>query len=349
MKKASLDDLEGNPLFDKSKDDIWPITKFELKRNIARFPFPNKMTKKERDQVLRLIADALDQIPSFSQAKLIPAEDLSPIDKQKLYEQFLITTDICDSKPGIGFILLSEKNLLISINTTDHVHIQKIDTTCDWQGSFEEIMQIDAALNKSLNFSYNETFGFLTTDPKDCGTGLKIYAFLHLPSMLSNQDKQELLESINASSEIVSIDDENTHLGNIAIVKNRYSVGVSEDQIFSTTHASAMQLHHLEKQKRLSLTDSTKFKDKVSRAYGLLKHSYEISPKEAILALSDLLLGVHYEWIEGIDPKEIGKLFFEMRRAHFQALGSKEPKEEEISHKRASLIHEKLKNVNLNI
>ncbi|MEI8125333.1 MAG: protein arginine kinase, partial [Parachlamydiaceae bacterium] len=89
------------------------------------------------------------------------------------------------------------------------------------------------------------------------------------------------------------------------------------------------------------------FKDKVSRAYGILVHSYQIEVIEALNALSLLKLGVAVGWISGIDNSGINELFFNCRRAHLLYQCKDKLNQEEIPHKRSERIHEALRNVKL--
>ncbi|MBI5274063.1 MAG: hypothetical protein HY860_03295, partial [Chlamydiales bacterium] len=286
MDKAIITNLSPASLLMENTDAIWPVSRFELKRNINRFLFPNKLNKSGKANVLQLVINTIEEHKLLKNPKRLDAEALSPMEKQILYENFLIQEDICNSKPGIGFIIDDSMNMLISINADDHLCIRKMDYSTDWHQTLEAFTRIDYQLNQHLGFAYDKTFGYLTTDTKQCGTGFTIEAFLHLPALLDDLDISQLTGTINANSVICGIDMQHHFLGNIVVIKNRFCLGVSEDQIMNSVHTSGMQLHHLEKQKRDHLIESPKIKDKVARSFGLIKHSYELSAKEALEALS---------------------------------------------------------------
>jgi protein arginine kinase len=87
----------------------------------------------------------------------------------------------------------------------------------------------------------------------------------------------------------------------------------------------------------------------VSRAYGILVHSYQIDAIEALNALSLLKLGIDMGWVSGIDNKSVNVLFFNCRRAHLLCKHQESIAKEEIAHKRSEYIHKSLKNVQLTI
>jgi protein arginine kinase len=89
--------------------------------------------------------------------------------------------------------------------------------------------------------------------------------------------------------------------------------------------------------------DSVAVKDRVSRAYGLLLHSYQIETIEAMNALSLLKLGLDLEWLKGITNQQLNNLFFNCRRAHLSAQYKPAVEQDQLAHKRSELIHAALK------
>ncbi len=176
-------------------------------------------------------------------------------------------------------------------------------------------------------------------------------AFLHLPALIHKDKLQDALakqnnEEIEASSMQGSLDE---FLGDLVILSNRYTLGVSEENIFYSLHSAAMQFALLEKTLRDHLREDTdsEMKDHVSRAFGLLMHSYQLETKETLDALSLMKLGLDLNWISGITHQAINEVFFQCRRAHLTAL-SLETDPKHLLRRRAELIHTKLKPMQLN-
>ena len=92
-------------------------------------------------------------------------------------------------------------------------------------------------------------------------------------------------------------------------------------------------------------------KDHVSRAFGLLRHSYQLQTNEAMDALSLLKLGVELGWIEGITSAKVNALLFQCRRAHLQyTIQDTETIDlQAIAHKRAEFLHQQLKELVIKI
>jgi len=83
-------------------------------------------------------------------------------------------------------------------------------------------------------------------------------------------------------------------------------------------------------------------RDKIKRAYGILKYAHKISSEEAIRLLSDVRLGIDMEIIDGVDPRVLSDLMVLIRPAHLQKLEGRELSTIERDLKRAELIQYRL-------
>jgi len=139
--------------------------------------------------------------------------------------------------------------------------------------------------------------------------------------------------------------------GDFLLLKNSYTLGTSEESILADLHTTATGLILAEKNKRedYKKQSPSALKDDISRAYGLLKHSYQLEIKEALDALSLIKLGIDLGWVEGVSDGEINEIFFRCRRAHILQSDEKIAlNKKELAHARAELLHEKLQRANLN-
>jgi protein arginine kinase len=135
------------------------------------------------------------------------------------------------------------------------------------------------------------------------------------------------------------------------ILQNRFTLGITEESILNALHTTATKIMNLEKEARDQIKNQGNpfIKDKISRAYGLLAHSYQLQTKEALSALSFIKLGIDLQWIEGMSNGKINELLFKCRRAHLIFNDNLKLPQEEISHKRSEFLHGSMKNVKLNI
>ncbi len=335
------------PLFHESTNLIWPISRFELHRNIVHYPFPHKMEKKEKETLLSSIIATLDGSPLFPKSILLTAGSLNPQEKQQLYQQFLIAEDLCETQPQSAFYLDESAHYLLSLQMEDHLILRTLDPTTAWQGTMEMINKLDKGLHEKFTFSYDRALGYLTSNKQYCGTGFVVTCYLHLPCLCQPKYCAEMKQALHPFCSIESLEGPD-YLGDICIVKNKFCLGVSEEQILEAVHTTCSQLQHLELLKRSLPEVQSQMKDRISRAFGLGKHSYQISYQEAISHLSLLLLGVEQGWIEGLSPTGILNLFFDVRKGYFQAL-LKEGADSDLPRKLAQKMQEHLKEVQIKL
>ncbi|MBS0620698.1 MAG: protein arginine kinase [Verrucomicrobia bacterium] len=328
---------------------IWLSTSLSLRRNLAKYHFPIKMEKVELQQTWSILQEHLEKTPGI----LLKAEEVSALDKEFLFEHFLCGEGFQNTLSGQGFAIDPSRPLFIQINTQDHLHLQLIDSQGSWENAWNTLSQLEMELGQAIDFAFNPKFGYLTSDPALCGTGLVVRAFLHLPALIHMEQLSEALlkqkeEGFFAAGMSGSLEE---LTGDIVILSNSYTLGVSEEQILRGIHALAMKLMALEKTLRshLQTESSALFKDHVSRSLGLLLHSFQLQTKEALDALSFLKLGLHLGWVTGISEAALNALFFQLRRAHLlHSLGEEELADpQEIAQRRAALLHQKMQGVAL--
>jgi protein arginine kinase len=139
-------------------------------------------------------------------------------------------------------------------------------------------------------------------------------------------------------------------IGDFLILKNNYTLGLTEESILRDLHLTATKLILAEQTQRLRYKESAsaEAKDAMARAYGLLMHSYQLQTKETLQAISQIKLGVNLGWIQGIQDEEVNEIFFRCRRAHLQQVNKEPPLDKkELAHARAAYLHEKLKSATL--
>jgi protein arginine kinase len=344
--------IEHNP-WENYVNPIWPASTFILHRNLARYNFPIKMNARQFEQTQDILKKALQDL-GFSNPKVLPADQLSPLDKEFLFEHFLCLEGFEDTIPGQAFVVDGTNQFLAMVNIHDHLLLYRIDCKDEWEKAWNSLSNIETEIGKKLDYAFSSKFGYLTSDPALCGTGLIVLVYLHLPSLVQTGQLQEILikqkeEEIEAIGILGTLDE---LLGDLVILRNNFTLGLSEENILHSLHSAAMKLVVAEQTLRslLKKENNVEIKDHVSRAYGLLTLSYQIQAKEALNALSLLKLGVDLGWISGITDQKMNDIFFNSRRAHLAyALKSPLLSPEETPRKRAEYLHAALKGTTINI
>lgn len=356
MKNSNTEENEilklSNPWINND-NNIWLASSIELYRNIDKYLFPEKLDTERKKQVISLVSKTMLSLDSSQNPLLIPAEKISPLAKQFLVEHFLTDYNFQNTHVGDAFIINQTGQFLTTINLHDHLALKMIDCSGELENSWNTLLKMEVAIGKSIPFAFSPKFGFLTSNPALCGTGLVVTVFLQLSALIHLNKIDEILDQhVEESISITGIQGNPTEIiGDVLAIKNNYTLGLSEENIISTVRALTTKLLTEENRARNEIRSSqhVHIKDLVSRAYGIFVHSYQIEPTEALNAISLIKLGIEMGWITGLNYLKLNQLFFNSRRSHLLSNYGEIIPQEEIPHKRAEFIHEAFKNSELKI
>lgn len=337
--------------WDNNQHHIWLASTISIQRNLEKFNFPGKLDKERLRQIVPLVANPLLSSSLLNNPTLIQAAEIGPLEKEFLLEHFLTKQDLHQTQIGEAFVIDSSGEFLAAINIRNHILIQIIDCQEELEASWERLIKIETELEKRISFSFSPRFGFLTADPFQAGTALSVAIFLQLPALIHTDKANDVLEKYQDDYvTITGIQGNPTEvIGDVLVLQNSYTLGVNEESIISSLRLLSTKLQVEEKAARnlLSKEESAEMKDRVSRAFGILIHSYQIEAIEALNAISLLKLGIDLNWLTGVSIKQLNQLFFTCRRAHLLCQMETNIKQEEIPHKRAEFIHQTLKEAKL--
>lgn len=332
---------------------IWLATSFLLQRNLVKYLFPGKMQPHELQQTQSVMKESL--IPLLKKPMGLQADQLGLLEREFLYEHFLCVNGPQNLFSHQEFVIDETGLFLAKLNMNNHLQLQCIDIQGKWEESWNILNQMEEKMSSSLDFAFSPKFGFLTAESSYCGTGLTIQAYLHLPALIHLGQLEETL--LSQKEEGITVSGISGHLdeiiGDLIVVSNAYTLGVSEENILHSVHNMAMKLMAMEKTLRSHLLteNHTDIKDQVCRAYGLLLHSYQLQIKEALNSLSLMKLALQLKWIEGISESQLDTLFFRCRRAHllYHLQHTQLTDPQEIAHKRAEFLHKNMQGVTLKL
>lgn len=328
--------------WDQNENPIWVASTLELSRNIEKFFFPGKLSQEKRKQIFSLVTKTLPE----KEWQIIKAEETTPLQKEFLFEHFLFQRPFHEAHAGEGFALKEKDLTIMGINLQDHLVLQTVDIQGDLEKSWNRLVQEEEKFGKEVAYSYSQKFGFLTASSTDCGTGLRLRAFLQVPALIHTKGWSDFMHQHRDDGVIVEglQGKPGEYVGDLIVVRNRYTIGCTEENILSAVRSfcTKVVVHEKGLQSKLAEEESSEMKDVVSRAYALLLHSYQLEVGEAMNALSLIKLGLELKWLQGMTPKEINCLFFQCRRAHLLSTFGEEVPPEQLPHRRATFIHEQL-------
>jgi protein arginine kinase len=350
-KNSSAPLLSQRAPWSNNPNSIWLASTLKLYRNVSKHLFPGKLDAARQKQLAAIISKVLQESEYLRGCYTLKGEEVGPVEKEYLFEHFLAHDGFHHAHHGEGFTVDGTGEFLAIYNIGDHLQLQLTDCKENIEDSWNRLVKIETEVGKAVDFAFSSRFGFLTSNPAHCGTGLVSYLFLHVPALvhtgkLSDFLEQHKDEGIEASGMQGSV---NELVGDILTINNRYTVGLSEEEIVKLLRTFATKAVLEENSLRAHIREekNTVIKNKISRAYGLASYSYQLETVEALNAISLCKLALDLDWLSGTNHQTLNELFFNCQRAHLTSLFDTKLEPEEIATKRAGLVHDVFKQTNL--
>ncbi len=306
--------------WEKNSNAIWLASTISLYRNIDKFHFPQHLNKEKKENISNLIIDALKEQPSLKNAQVFAGEKVSPLERDFLMEHFLVFDTARESQYGRAYVTEQTGSIFIQVNAHDHMQLHIVDPEGKLEESLEKLFVIERGVEEKLPFAFSNKFGYLTADASRCGTGLIVESFVHIPAIVQTglyeeEIGKESAEGISFSG-LQGMPEE--LIGDLLVVKNKWTVGLKEENIISSSRAAVLRVVAKEQAVREKLVRDKEeaLVDKISRAIGTLQNSFTIDTSETLQAISLVKLGIELGWVEGIPHEKVNELFFDSRRAH---------------------------------
>ena len=331
-------------------DRIVMSSRVRLARNLREASFPGWAKKPERVKILETVLPAVSALPEMADSFAEAMDNLTALDKQILVERHLISREHAAKNVGSGIVLNREESFCVMINEEDHLRMQALRPGFQIREAWNAIDRLDSALEKKLNFAFDNELGYLTACPTNLGTGIRVSAMLHLPGLVLAEQINPIIQSVNKLGLAVrGLYGEGTEaLGNIFQVSNQMTLGESETTIVERLEKVLSQIIEHEENARQTLLEKkpkTVF-NHVGRAYGVLANAHSISSKETMNLLSLLRLGIDLGSFPGTERALVDELFLTTQPAHLQKQISDKLSAEERDLIRADMVRERLKGVN---
>lgn len=269
-------------------------TRIRLARNLEGVPFPASL--KDKKPVTEKIRDSILKSNSTlsSDFTFTDLDTLSEQSKVSLAEEHLISPQMLDGN-GKSVLINKDKTMSIMLMEEDHIRLQVIKAGLALDEAYDTADKIDDVIEESLDFAFDEKFGYLTACPTNAGTGLRASVMMHLPALTMTQNIGKVIHaSTGLGIEVRGLYGEGTKAyGNLYQISNRTTMGLTEKEILEKLKGVVNQIIDMEEKARKLLTDNQKTatEDKIFRSYGILKHARSISSSEARELLSNVMLG----------------------------------------------------------
>jgi len=325
-----------------NEQDIVISSAVRLQRNFENYPFPLKLTYSDRKKVNESVRDVILSHNDFN-LSFIEMESLTQTQALSLAEKNIITPEFAENPKGRALLLSESEAIGIMLCEEDHIRIQAVCSGLNLDKNYEMASKIDDVLDSEIGYAFDERIGYLTQCPVNLGTAMRASVVLHLPALSVSGSMGRLSKTVSKLGLTIRNYYINgiTPIGNIFILSNQVTLGISEESALSNLKSIAMQLVFQERQARESIVNDEKIIDKILRAYGVLTSAYLMSSAEFTELASLVRLGAAMS-ITDADIMTIDALLKEMQPATVNAMHSADFTALERDKIRAKEIKEKI-------
>lgn len=329
-----------------SNPDVVISSRIRLARNLSNYPFCNRFTREQTENLLREVKGSLANI-NLGENKLtyLSGNELTGYRGMALAENHMISPDFLEGKGERMLVLSEDQSISIMVNEEDHIRIQVMASGLALSSALEIANQLDDVMDERLSYAFDEQLGYLTACPSNLGTGLRASVMLHLPAL----EKAGALNRLSGTLSKLGLTLRGTYgegtkaIGGIYQISNQITLGLSEEQAVQNLQQIVTQIIEKEREARKALTTSEQFEDRFYRCYGTLKYARLLSSEEAYELISHLKIGVSQDGfgeaeLNKLTPQQLNSLLFRIGGATLCEKAGKELTPTERDRFRAKLI-----------
>jgi protein arginine kinase len=329
------------------ESDIVISSRIRLARNLAAFPFTNRVSPHQKADLESLLRDRIAKLERCPQLAYFNISQLSTLDRQFLVERQLISREIAAADGPRGVAFDDREAVSIMINEEDQLRLQIMRSGLALEEAWQDIDKIDDNLEQRVTYAFSEEFGYLTACPTNVGTGMRASVMLHLPALGWTKQIEKVfraLQKINLA--VRGLYGEGSRAsGDFYQISNQVTLGKSESQILSEIREVIPEIVNYERHARNTLKKDNRqaLHDKVSRAHGTLCSATMMTSEETMDLLSSVRLGINLNLLDDLTIGTVNELFIQTQPAHLQKLTGNTLDGEERNAARARYLRTRLR------
>ncbi|MBQ4258131.1 MAG: protein arginine kinase [Clostridia bacterium] len=308
-----------------TEDGIIISTRVRFARNLREYPFPSRLTLRQREEIIEKVWNALSASPIANGFLRKNLSELSNIERVSLVERHLVSPELIASPEGRAAFIYEDESISIMVNEEDHLRIQVMKEGYNFEQALELADQIDSLLNEKLSFAFDSDLGYLTQCPTNLGTAMRASLMLHLPALQESGS----ISRISATLSRLGIAIRGTYgeasrpVGAIYQLSNQLSLGLGEQEAIDNLKDIAAQLLEREKTARKKMIENLNVQDQIARSIGILKSARLLSADEFMRLCSNVRLGISEGLIRNVSPEIINALTIHVQPATIQLRSGK--------------------------
>ena len=310
--------------------DVVTNTRIRFARNLQGFKF-NLKNQKDIEELKNKIKENTYAIGYG--LKYLELKDMDDITKMSLVEKNLISKDYALKNKTGAILINDEENICIIINDDDHLKVQVFSSGFELENTLNFAIELDKKIEEVLGYATSKKYGYLTSMPTNCGTGLKASVMVSLPALEKTRNIDKVF--YNLSNFGINI----LELNNAFEISNKRTLGITEEDIIQNIKVVTEKLIEQERNARKFLDkDKISLEDTIYRSYGLLTNCRKITLEETEKLLSNVKIGTDLGILPELTDSKIQKMYLYSKPANMQKYLGEQYEAFERDIKRAEVI-----------
>ena len=295
----------------KDYSSIVVSSSVRFRRNLVGFNFPSTLDEITGVKVLNKLADSILKLDD--EFKIYKIKTLSELDRNIMREKGLITNRLVEYHDFSATILSKDEDISIMLNEEDHLVESCTKSGLNLILAYDTMNAVDNDILSKLDIAFDDSFGFLTSNIGQLGTGFESEVKLFLPGLKLTGKLKNVQDEINHLEQGVEFKQEQFANGNeyLYSISNNKTIGQRESDYVIKITELAIRISEMEVMARNELLGKyyvDDIKDKVYRAWGVLTNCFKISETEARNFLTELKMGVALDFVRFKEVSCIEKL-----------------------------------------
>ncbi len=266
------------------------LSRVRIARNINGFPFTNKMNESEMLAVCDTVKGALGNEFSYINFSALPLQK-----KQSFVERHLVSPEFAISKNKTALFLNPERDVSVMVGEEDHIRIQAFAEGLSIDSALQKAMSVEELIEKTVDYMFNEQFGYITKCPTNLGTGMRASVMMYLPITVNQNTISAISSDLARSGMTIRglYGEGSNSFASLYQISNNVTMGLSEKDTADRVTEIVKSLSKTEEEgeKRYFSMNPDIVRDEAMRALGLLRSSYMVSSSEAGQLISRVMMG----------------------------------------------------------
>ena len=332
---------------DAPHSDVVLSCRVRMARNIAGFPFVNRASQTQCQDVLNAARTVLLNNKLADQMIWVDLNESTMKDRRLLFERHLISKHLAESEHRRAVAISGDESLSVMINEEDHMRMQIIAPGFQLEAIHQKLNDVDDAIESRVDYAFSPRWGYLTACPTNVGTGIRFSVMMHLPALKMTNE----IERVRRAAKDLHLavrgyyGEGSESAGDFYQISNQVTLGRSEEELLNEFQEIIVpRIIQYEHQARRMLAERSTpvLDDRVHRALGALRSARLLGAEEAMKLLSRVRLGAHMGRLKDVGVEVVNELFLQVQPAHLKLHAGAELDPEQLREARADLVRQRL-------